>query len=166
MTKLLILILPLSLGLTACSLLERSETSGYASNDDSEGGAREFYFDKRAKAYNSAKEELGLQTRKELGEEEVTAIQTRVELNRLEKNLQNSLDKKQYYSIKPYFNNDLERIYFLRLPNREAKERWANMKGVTTNETSFDHVTTKLIEKNDISRMLSRKCEIRFSSML
>lgn len=156
MHKLLFAAIPLSLGLTACSLFQRSDISGYAESGNNPSSAQEFYRIRQAKAFTAAKEELGIQSERELSEDEFQAVQARVELNRLEKGLNSSPEKKQYYALKPYFNNDLERIYFLRLPTREIRERWAARKGLTTNETAFDPGIMELIEKNDVARGMSR----------
>jgi len=146
-----------SLGLSACSLIDtRSESSGYADQTNAPSTAQEFYQERGAKNFNAAKEELGIQSGREVGEAEAQAIRMRVDLNRLERNLQNSQDQKQYYSLKPYFRSDAERIYFLRLPTKEARDRWANNQGITSNETVFDPSTNQLIEKNDIARGMSR----------
>jgi hypothetical protein len=147
----------LSLGLSACSLLnERSGSSGYADVDSGPSAAQEFYRERGAKSFQSAKEELGILDNRELSEQEVRAVRNRVELNRLESRVENAQEKKQYYGLKPYFRNDGERIYFLKLPSREARERWASSQGLSTNETTFDSGITGLIEKNDIAKGMSR----------
>lgn len=147
----------LSLGLSACALFERSESSGYQNyGETTPSSVQEYYVQKREKNWVDAKEELGIVKSTELTEAQAAAIQYRVELNRLEQNIPSQVDKKQYYSLKPYFKSDLERIYFLKLPNRESRERWAQAKGITTDEKAFDPSTNYLIENNDVSKNMSR----------
>jgi hypothetical protein len=156
MTKYLCFIVFL-LGLSACSLFQRSNSSGYVVNGESTSSTvQEYFFEKGAKAWGQAKEELGYNSGNELSEQQIQAVQLRAELNRLEKSLNNDLERKQYYSLKPFFKSDFERVYFLRLPDKESRQRWANMKGVTTDDTTFDRSVAQLIENNDIARGMSR----------
>lgn len=145
-----------SLGLLACSTLDRSNSSGYAGYESGPSHAQQFYLERQAKKIQDAKEELGIQPNRELTEVDMQSIQTRAELSRLESAIASSSEKKQYYAFKPYFNSDLERIYFLRLPNPAARARWASAKGLSTDETAFDPAVTSLIENNDISKGMSR----------
>lgn len=157
MDKILTLLV-LSLGLSACStILQRSERSGYA--DDGESRVEtieEYYSEKQKLRFDRAREELGISEGRPLTEGEVAAIRTRVELHRLEQALTHDAEKRQYYSYKPYFRNDAERVYFLSLPNREARERYARQRNLSTEETQFDQATLNLIEANDIGKGMSR----------
>jgi hypothetical protein len=150
-------LMALSLGLSACSTFSRSDSSGYIDESDDPSTAKQFFMEKGNQKFENAKEELGYTSGRPLNENEAAAVFARVELNRLEGTLSYDQEKKQYYSLKPFFNNDLERIYFLRLPDKEARARWAANKGVTSNETQFDPVVTGMIEKNDISKGMSRE---------
>lgn len=156
LSKLFCLIL-LSLGLSACSLMNMSRTdaSGYTS-DDGPTTAQEFYLERKVRTVEETKEELGIDGGRELSEREVEAIKARIELNRLEKNVVSEVEKRQYFALKPYFRNDRERIQFLKLPDHESRTRWANMKGLTTEQSNFDSTTTKLIERNDVARGMTR----------
>jgi len=146
------------LGLSACSISHRSEQSGYANHFGSQAGsAQEFYREKRQNEWQSAKSDLGHNEQAELNPETAYQIRQRIELQRLEKEISNQQEKRQYYSYKPYFKNDADRIQFLKLPNREAKERWARQMGLTTEEKSFDNQTSELIDKNDIAKGMTRK---------
>jgi hypothetical protein len=156
MTRRLLVMAFLGTGLSACSMMDlsRSDASGYASNDPST--AREFYADQRKEKWNEARDDLGIPQGQELSDEEAQAIRNRVELSRLEHGLQYDQERKQYYGLKPYFHDDGERIYFLKLPTREARDRWAHHKGITTDETKVDQITSGLIENNDIGRGMTR----------
>lgn len=143
-------------GLSACSSMDRSAQSGYYNTDRGPSAAQEFYRSRQQQAWTDAREELGLKYSKELSEEDTARIQARVELSRLERKLNNAVEKKQYYSLKPYFKNDFDRINFLKLPNREAKTRWAAAKGISTEESHFTTDVNYLIENNDIARGMSK----------
>jgi hypothetical protein len=150
----------LGIGLSACSsLVERSNSSGYAYDPESEGrinSVDEYYADRRRLRFDEAKQELGINEGKTLSETEAANVISRADLNRLEKTLTHDAEKRQYYGYKPYFKNDAERSYFLKLPNRESRERYARQKGITTDETKFDQPTSALIESNDVGKGMSR----------
>lgn len=153
MRRISILFVMMSLGLSACSILQRAENSGYADTDGETAATyQDFYRERNRKAWKEAQEELGYHDGHELSESDAEAVRLRVELHRLEKQLSQDLEKKQYYSLKPFFRHDAERVYFLKLPDREARERWANAKGLVANVSTFDPGTTQLIENNDIAR--------------
>jgi hypothetical protein len=145
------------LGLSACSIISRSDNSGY--NDLTESGPstiEDFYRERKAKVWQETKEDLSIPAGAELGENEIQNIRTRIELNRLEKKLQSDIEKKQYFTLKPFFNNDSERVYYLKLPTQEARERWSNSRGISSVETAFNKQDTALIEKNDIAKGMSK----------
>lgn len=158
MDKILVITI-LAIGLSACSTLERSAGSGYRmepENVDQMQSVEEFYFERSRQYWNDARNELGIPEGKTLTESEANAVRARVELNRLEQGLSYEAEKRQYYGYKPYFRNDYERIQFLKIPTREARERYARQKGITMDETKFDQATLNLIEANDIGRGMSR----------
>lgn len=145
-------------GLTACSTFDRSSQSGYAGSGDGESmdSVRDFYLTRQKTRAAEARTELGYSTTQELDENAVALVKARIDLARLEKTLEYDAEKKQYYSYKPFFKNDWDRIQFLQLPTREARERWAANRGLKTTETSFDNQTTSLIENNDIGKGMSK----------
>jgi hypothetical protein len=145
-------------GLTACSSLdfERSDFSGYADNRDTMSDARDFYRKKRSQERSEAREELGLPQGRELSEDESDTVTTRLNLKEAEKKLRNEQERKQYFTLKPYFRSDNDRIAFLRQPNREAREKWARSHNIRTDENRFDPMTNNMIENNDVGRGMSR----------
>lgn len=153
----------LAAGLSACSTLDRSAQSGYAYSDaeSSMKSVDDFYTARNREKSREARSELGLAQAQTLNEIEASAVRARIELHRLEQNLEYEAEKKQYYSFKPFFKNDFERIQFLQLPTREARQRWAQNQGLKTEETEFDTSTQKLIENNDIARGMSRNAVIQ-----
>lgn len=150
----ILLILLGSVGLSACALLELKPTNYSSTN--ATGGAADFYRERAYRDFAKAKEELGYHmSTRDLTEAEVAEINRRIQLQKLEGRLTNSLEKQQYYSLKPYFTNDQERIEFLSLPSRAARERWSQSRGIATVESNFDPNTASLIEKNDIAKGMS-----------
>jgi hypothetical protein len=149
-------------GLTACSVIQRNPSSGYATYQD-QGSALQtvdqFYKGRAQAKWAQAEEELGYTERgsRELTEQEAQEVKARIMLKRLEDSLQFSVERKQYYGYKPYFKNDFERIHFLRLPNREARERYAQSIGLHTADADFDQSTLSLIETGDLAKGMSKK---------
>ncbi len=145
-------------GLSACSSLDfnRSDESGYSENRATPSSAQEFYQSRRSQDWREARDELGISPNRELTENESAAINTRVELKAAEKTLRYDQEKRQYYSLKPFFHNDSERVAFLNLPSREARERWARSHNISTDESKFDGQTTGMIDINDVGRGMSR----------
>lgn len=157
MEKILTLAL-LTLGLSACAVLQRSEQSGYAHENEgleAYNSIDDFYKSRRQLEWTEARAELGYPEGKTLNEMEANAVLARVELRRLESKLTYESEKRQYYAYKPYFRNDYERIQFLRIPTREARERFARQKGLRSEEMDFDRMTMQLIEANDVGRGMS-----------
>ena len=153
----LCLILPLLvIGLSACSMLQRTDASGYANMDDNPNTIEEFYSAKKMKNWNEAREEIGLKSSSTLTEQEAASVRQRVALKKLEKEIPSEAEKKQYYALKPYFSSDADRVYFLRLPDRDIRARWAAAKGISTEEKSFPPEVSQLIENNDIGQGMSK----------
>lgn len=158
----ILFVLGVTYGLTACSIAQRSPASGYASYQDQGSPLQtvdEFYKERSKAKWNQAQEDLGYNANetRELSEQEAQDVRARIILKRLEDKLEYSVEKKQYYGYKPYFKNDFDRINFLRLPNRDARERYAQTIGLSTAETTFDRNTLNLIEAGDLAKGMSKK---------
>lgn len=158
MKKEFLILIILPLGLSSCTtVLHRSEQSGYATGVESSlHSAQDFYQERSQAQWLQTQTELGIPSNRRLTDHEVRAIRTRMELNRLEGQLSHRAERNQYYSYKPYFQNDHQRIQFLRIPTREGRERFAQAYGLGTQETEFDRETIRLIENKDIARGMSR----------
>ncbi len=112
------------LGLTSCSLLpSRHPKSGYYETGYEESNI-DFYSDRQAYQWNQTAQELGIDIRNELTEDQRSAIQTRIWLRRLEKEIASQIEREQYYQVRPYLKTDSERIQFLNLRGYETKSRW------------------------------------------
>lgn len=144
------------LGLSACAALSRSSNSGYSYDEYNQSERpMNIYEQKQASVEDDAKEELGLGSRP-LSDDERGAVENRIRLKRMETKLETKREKKQYYGLRSALKSDRERIYFLTLPTFEARERWAQSRGLGGEETYSDDVA-KIIESNDISLGMSQK---------
>ena len=146
------------LGLSACStMFARDPRSGYTGEEDDLPAQKlDFYQQKQAGVEEDAKEELGLGSRP-LSDEERSSVENRVRLKRMEARLTTKREKKQYYDVRSALNSDRERIYFLSLPTYEARERWAQQRGIGGGEEVYSDQVAKTIEANDIALGMSQK---------
>lgn len=144
-------------GLTACSILQRDPRSGYGSLESQGTRPIDFYQEKQIHLESQAKEELGLEISRPLEEKEQFALETRLRLQRLESKLESQQERRQYYQLKGMMKNDSERIYFLKLPTIEARERWAQNMGLVANEEVHSPEIADIIEKNDLVIGMSQR---------
>lgn len=144
------------LGLSACALLDRDPRSGYAYEYDSRASTADLYNQRRENVEYEAREELGLLGRG-LEDDERAAVETRIRLKRAEQRLSTRREKKQYYEVRAALRNDRERLYFLSLPTYEARERFAQNRGLRTEEETYSDEMAKTIESNDIALGMSQK---------
>lgn len=146
------------LGLSACALMERSPRSGYASYEEesSYSGSASLYEQRRENVENDAREELGLQDRP-LTEGERQAVEYRIRLKREEAKIATKREKRQYYQVRSALRSDRERLYFLSLPTVEARERWAQQRGLGSSDETYSDEVAKTIESNDISLGMTQK---------
>ena len=152
----LVVCLCCALGLSACSLLSRSTDSGYSTRLET-SGAQEYYRDKQAHEEEQSLRELGYSPHQELTDTEQERLDDRMLLRRLESRLETDRERRQYYSLKGLMRSDAERITFLRIPTVEARERWANNRGIRARENDRSEMIGQLIEKNDITLGMSHK---------
>jgi primase-polymerase (primpol)-like protein len=145
-----------TIGLSACSLLNRDPRSGYAYDEETTVGSQDLYKERAAKQEMDAREELGMGS-KPLTEDERVVVENRLRLKRLESKLASKRDKKQYYNVRSGLKNDRERIAFLSLPTYEARERWAAQRGLGDSEETFSEEIAKTVESNDIALGMSQK---------
>lgn len=143
-------------GLSACSLIQRSEQSGYIDPATGPSTVQNFYQEKSLKRVSEAREQLGISGGRPLTEEEQAAVRARMEVSKLERRLRTESEKKQYYSLKPFFKNDWERAQFLKLPDRETRQRFADSKGIASEESQLDFATNQLVENSDIAKGMSK----------
>lgn len=137
-------------GLTACSFLDRHPSSGY-SDYGAHGGQDSFFQKQQAFKKNEAQREIESERGYSLNSEEQSLIEQRLRLKRLERLLVTSTEKKQYYDYKYYLQSDQERVYFLQLPSIQARESYANGRGLASVRSSFSQKHVDLIESKDIT---------------
>ncbi len=148
----------LVIGLSACAALSRDPRSGYAYDEyTSVSGPGDLYQQREQKTELDAREELGLGSRP-LSEDEQNAVDGRLRLKRLESRITTKREKKQYYDVRGGLKNDRERAYFLSLPTFEARDRWAQQRGLgTSHDDTFPEEILSTIENNDIALGMSQK---------
>lgn len=151
----------LFLGLSACTSLNRSTDSGYA-NSQNEAyesvaeRAQDLYRQKQSNIEFEAREELGLLNRP-LTDPEKQSVETRIRLKRQEGKLATRREKAQYFKIRSALKSDRERLYFLSLPTFEARDRFAQTRGLGNQEETYSDEVAKTIESNDIALGMSQK---------
>ncbi len=146
------------LGLSACALGDRHPRSGYQYDSEESATAPQMnlYQQRNVRVEGEAREELGLLGRS-LSDLEQAALETRVRLKRQEAKLSTKREKKQYFSIRSALKNDRERLHFLSLPSFEAKERFAQTRGLASTDETYSDEVAKAIEGNDIALGMSQK---------
>lgn len=159
MTRIQFAMLSLSalLGLSACSSFDRNPRSGYGFDTyQATTGVDDLYQQRAQKQEFDAREELGY-IGKPLTEDEQRDVESRLRLKRFESKLATKREKKQYYEIRSALRNDRERAYFLSLPTYEARERWAQGRGLGQSEETYPDDVAQTIESNDIALGMSQK---------
>jgi hypothetical protein len=144
------------LGLSACAGLQRDPRTGYMDDGEITGQVEDLYKQKQMSVINEAREELGLQGRPLTAEERI-AVVLRVHLKRKESRLPTKREKKQYYQLRSALKSDRQRLAFLGLPTFEARERWAQSRGIGTGEEKYSDELAQVIEANDIALGMSQK---------
>lgn len=144
------------LGLSACASFGRDPRTGYGGDGEISAQTEDLYRQKQMDVINEAREELGLQGRP-LSDNERLAIETRVKLKRAESRISTKREKKQYYGLRSSLKGDRERLAFLSLPTFEARERWAQSRGIGNGDEKHSDEVAQIIEANDISLGMSQK---------
>lgn len=153
-----LLVLLISLGLSACStLFNRDPRSGYGNEGMETYRAADFYREREKHEQDRIREELGWDLGRPLSENEQAALELRLRLHRAESKLESDREKRQYYQLKGLMRNDRERLGFLSIPSVEGRERWALHRGLVANEESHTDEIANVIEKNDVAMGMSQK---------
>ncbi len=131
------------LALSSCSMFEQQYEG--VNRDDS----YQSYAAQRDGTFE-AYDELGIDSTQKLSSDDRGKLQTRSRLVRLERNLTTKKEREQYYTYRPYLNDDSERITFLELPTVEARDRYAMSKGIYSRTGKFSPQIKKAITDSDI----------------
>lgn len=118
-----LVMLAASLILVGCAGFTRHPNSGYF-DLDTRATAAEYYQERSKDERERAAQQLGLKMAEEPTTDDITRLQYRVKLNRLERNLESNRERTQYYGIKPYLNTDEERVTLLSIPSYEGRSRY------------------------------------------
>ena len=148
-----LILLTLSIGLTACSSLQRSNSSGYGYTDEvnlNSQTPKNYFQMKRLNKVDRVKKELGYENKSMLSEAEQRQLKLRLMLVDLEDRLETQAERQQYFKLKPYFKNDVERIRFLSLPSADLKRKWIQAKSISADEEEYSEQAIQAIEENDI----------------
>jgi hypothetical protein len=151
-----LLLMVAMLGLSACSLFQRSTASGYSDDYAVGESPSDFYRQRHIAEEQDAKEELGLNGRI-LSEDQSHAVDTRVRLKQAEARIATRREKKQYYDLRGALRTDSRRLYFLSLPGFEARQHWAAAQGLDHADEKVSPQITEAIENKDIVLGMSKK---------
>ncbi|HWU43260.1 MAG TPA: hypothetical protein VN132_07480 [Bdellovibrio sp.] len=142
----IIALLPLFMSFTACTSLQRSEGSGYASTET------------RSSETQSTQDGTLHQTAYELGKDpnslsggDIEEIRARQKVRELEKTLSSKKDKEQYSKVLPWLKNDEEKISFLSIPSLEGRQQWINSHHIWERAQVPKAEMKELIETQDIA---------------
>lgn len=119
----------------ACSVLGRSDSSGYAGNRHSPQIIR-----KTSRAASQETNEL----RK-------PRLSQKTRLKQLENSLSSRKETEQYSKALPWFQDEDERIDFLRLPDFEARQKWLSEKNFSQRSGRIQSTMKDLVEAQDIA---------------
>ena len=135
----------ISISLISCTTLRRSnEYTKYKEQDP-------YYTAQDMKDAELSRYELGIQNlNRPLTEAEYQALQMRLDVKRLERNLQSSLQKNLYYKNKAFFNGDRERIEFLQIEDYADQLNWLENRRFFNRLSNYTEEIKEAIEQNDL----------------
>ncbi len=142
--------------LSSCSaLLRRSEESGFADRDRFSSYGLE-QRDVRASESSQSAQDLGFDDTQSLNPQQRFALKKRLELREAERALAGRREREQYYRYKAFLRSDQERIDLLNLPTFEARQRWLDGRGYSSENFGKTPQTQALIEANDLTVGMSK----------
>jgi hypothetical protein len=136
------LLTAMGLSLSGCALFEEPRAS---LNEEDDYAA----YSAQKNGMSDAFEELGYTPSQRLSDEEQEALYKRIKLRKLEKNLTDK-EREQYFTYKPYMESDSERIDFLNLPSKQARDRFAEQRGFYKNVNKYAPAIKNAISSGDI----------------
>lgn len=134
-------------GLSACSLFQRHGSYDF---DESGSEVANYYNEKKSEDWERAKAQLGRNA-------DSSAIEQRLYLNHLEKQINTEREKILYYKYKPSFPTDSHRIAFLQTQGFDGKSEWLRRNKINSEEVEYPVQIQDLINNNDICLGMSRK---------
>ncbi|MCX7977417.1 MAG: outer membrane protein assembly factor BamE [Bdellovibrionaceae bacterium] len=133
---------------SSCSVFQRSNASGYA---DGPQLRRASTSSPLTKELYSASHELGIDPSSPLSPDDRARIELRHELRTLERSLETRQEKEQYSKILPWFNDDKEKIQFLRIQSLQGRENWIRRSGILQRMNQVDPEMEKIVNEGDIA---------------
>ena len=127
-----------ALGLSACAVITRH----------SEAGGSKGTFDY---------EDPDVAATKQMSPEERIKYDERVLLDRLERSIQTSEEKRQYQKYRSTLESDRERIEFLSMDGTTPRQRYIQSRGYSSSPTRYTRDIASLIEDNDIALGMARQ---------
>lgn len=109
----------------SCSLLsQRNPRSGFYDGSSGTNHWADVAGERSAYEREIAMRELGYSRNQNLEDAQLSSVNQRVYLNRLENKLRNKEIREQYFRHKPYFKSDGERLAFLSLNSDQERLHW------------------------------------------
>ena len=125
----------LSCTLAGCSILNRSQESGYAED----------------RRFANIVRKSSKITQDGRNSQDTERISQKTRLKQLENSLSTSKETEQYSKAMPWFRDDEERIEFLQLPGFEARQRWLSEKSFSFRSAHVQSSMKELVEAQDIA---------------
>ncbi|WP_413558466.1 hypothetical protein [Bdellovibrio sp. HCB209] len=137
----------LGLSLSACTNMQRSAGSGYASPEYSNNDSRDMIRDRsvRQTAYELGKDPGNLNA------SDIQDIQDRHTIRQMERTLRSNKEKEQYSKILPWLTSDAEKVEFLSIPSIEGRQAWINKNKIWSRSTAPKAEMKDLVETQDIA---------------
>ena len=156
-TKIIVLLV-VAQTFTGCALM-RSRESGYTSSryDSTTSDSTRGYRYRDLEVRDSTATELGYGSYQRLTASEQREVEDRLEVKRLERNLQTQREREQYYRYKPLMRSDRERAEFISIGSFEGRQRWLRARGISGAAERHTAETTQLIAEQDVSLGMTRR---------
>lgn len=137
----------LGLSLSACTNMQRSSGSGYASPEYSNSDSRDLVRDRsvRQTAYELGKDPGNLNSG------DIQEIQDRHTVRQMERTLRSNKEKEQYSKVLPWLTSDAEKVELLSIPSIEGRQAWINKNKIWSRSTAPKAEMKDLVETQDIA---------------
>ncbi|UYL09005.1 hypothetical protein B9G69_000255 [Bdellovibrio sp. SKB1291214] len=137
----------LGLSLSACTNMQRSAGSGYASPEFANRDSRDLVRDRsvRQTAYELGKDPANLNA------SDIQEIQDRHTVRQMERTLRSNKEKEQYSKILPWLQSDAEKVEFLSIPSIEGRQAWINKNKIWNRSAAPKAEMRDLVETQDIA---------------
>lgn len=142
--------------LSGCALMRSSESGHSSRYDSNSSNSGQNYRYRDLEVRDSTATELGYGSYQRLSGAEQREVEDRVDLKRLERNLQTQREREQYYRYKPLMKSDRQRAEFIQVGSFEGRQRWLRAKGISGVGERHTAETTQLIAEQDVALGMSR----------